>query len=72
MASKNPIYVPLSAAFLAYIRVGAQNMGRYTDVSPDLVKIIQAIIIIFLTAEGLFTSESFHPSFRKLRGHSHG
>ncbi|MDN5360473.1 MAG: ral nucleoside transport system permease protein [Thermotogaceae bacterium] len=72
MASKNPIYVPLSAAFLAYIRVGAQNMGRYTDVSPDLVKIIQAIIIIFLTTEGLFTSESFHPSFRKLRGHFHG
>lgn len=72
MASKNPLYVPLSAAFLAYIRVGAQNMGRYTDVSPDLVKIIQAIIIIFLTAEGLFASENFQNSIKKLRGNSHG
>ena len=72
MASKNPLYVPLSAAFLAYIRVGAQNMGRYTDVSPELVKIIQAIIIIFLTAEGLFTSETFRASFKKLKEHSHG
>ncbi|MFW6263311.1 MAG: ABC transporter permease [Thermotogota bacterium] len=72
MALKNPLYVPLSAAFLAYIRVGAQNMGRYTDVSPDLVKIIQAIIIIFLTAEGLFASETFRSSIKKLRGKLHG
>jgi len=70
MASKNPLYVPFSAAFLAYIRVGAQNMGRYTDVSPDLVKIVQAIIIIFLTAEGLFSSDSFRTTLGKLRGTS--
>ena len=71
MASKNPLYVPLSAAFLAYIRIGAQNMGRYTDVSPDLVKIIQAIIILFLTAERLFTFKSFRSTSKNLRARSH-
>lgn len=55
MASKNPLYVPIAALFLAYIRVGAQNMGRYTAVSPELVKIVQAIIILFLTAESIFS-----------------
>ncbi len=72
MASKNPIFIPLSAAFLAYIRVGAQNMGRYTEVSPDLVKVIQGIIIIFLTAEGLFSRGKFKPMFQKLRSKADG
>ncbi|HPF16769.1 MAG TPA: ABC transporter permease [Thermotogota bacterium] len=68
MASKNPFYVPFSALFLAYIRVGAQNMGRYSDVSPQLVKIIQGIIILFLAAEGLFKSRPFSAYQRKKRG----
>ena len=72
MASKNPIFIPLSAAFLAYIRVGAQNMGRYTEVSPDLVKVIQGIIIIFLTAEGLCSRGKFKPMFQKLRSKADG
>ncbi len=68
MASKNPFYVPFSALFLAYIRIGAQNMGRYSDVSPQLVKIIQGIIILFFAAEGLFKSEPFRAFLRKNRG----
>ena len=54
--------------FLAYIRIGAQNMGRYSDVSHQLVKIIQGIIILFFAAEGLFKSEPFRAFLRKNRG----
>lgn len=51
LAKKNPLYVPLSAFFLAYIRIGADIMSRSTDVSPEIVSITQGIIIILIVAE---------------------
>ena len=43
--------VPLAAFFLAYIRVGADLMSRRSDVQNELVSIIQAVLILFVTAE---------------------
>ena len=37
--------------FLAYIRVGADLMSRRSDVQNELVSIIQAVLILFVTAE---------------------
>lgn len=51
LAKRNPLYVPLSAFFLAYIRIGADIMSRSTDVSPEIVSITQGIIIILIVAE---------------------
>lgn len=51
LSKKNPIYVPLAAFFLAYIRIGADIMSRSTDVSPEIVAITQGIIIILIVAE---------------------
>ncbi len=51
LAKKNPLYVPISAFFLAYIRIGADIMSRTTDVSPEIVSITQGVIIILIVAE---------------------
>lgn len=51
LSGNNPKFVPIAAFFLAYIRVGADIMARKTDVQNELVSIIQAIIILLITAE---------------------
>lgn len=51
LSGNNPKYVPVAALFLAYIRVGADLMSRNSDVQNELVSIIQAVIILFITAE---------------------
>ena len=51
LARNNPLFVPLAALFLSYIRVGAKIMGRYTSIAPEIVAILQAVIILLVTAE---------------------
>ncbi|WP_312641481.1 ABC transporter permease [Hydrogenoanaerobacterium sp.] len=51
IAGYNPKLVPLAAAFLAYVRVGADVMARTDDIPIELVSIIQAIIIMLVVAE---------------------
>jgi simple sugar transport system permease protein len=51
LAKKNPIYVPLAAFFLAYLRTGASIMSRSTDVVTEIVTITQGLIILFIVAE---------------------
>ncbi len=51
LSGNNPKFVPLAAFFLAYIRVGADIMSRRSDVQNELVAMIQAILILFITAE---------------------
>lgn len=51
LSKNNPLYVPFSAFFLAYIRIGADIMSRSTDVPPEIVAITQGIIIILIVAE---------------------
>lgn len=46
IAHNNPWNVPLASLFLAYIRVGAQQMALYTDVQNEMVYIIQGLMII--------------------------
>lgn len=51
LAKNNPLYIPFSAFFLAYIRIGADIMARSTDVTPEIVSITQGVIIILIVAE---------------------
>ena len=51
IAHNNPWYVPLASLFLAYIRVGAQQMALYTDVQNEIVYIMQGIMIIVFGAK---------------------
>lgn len=51
LSRNNPKLAPFAAFFLAYIRVGADLMSRRSDVQNELVSIIQAVLILFITAE---------------------
>ncbi len=51
LARNNPIGVPFAALAYGYIRAGADIMERSSDVSREMVLIIQAIIILLVTAE---------------------
>ena len=44
------IYVN-TALFLAYVRVGAEAMARMSDVPPELVSIVQSVVIMLVVAE---------------------
>ncbi|MEK3900955.1 ABC transporter permease [Paenibacillus sp. FSL R7-0179] len=51
LAKNNPFSVIVSALFLAYIRIGADMMSRLSDVPSEMISIIQAVIILLISAE---------------------
>lgn len=51
LAKNNPLSVIGSALFLAYIRIGADLMARLSDVPSEMISIIQAVIILLISAE---------------------
>ena len=54
LARNNPKWVLVTGLFYGYLRTGAQIMERSSDVTREVVMIIQAIIILLITAEQLF------------------
>ena len=44
-------YVPFAALFLAYLRTGADIMSRNSDIPSEMIKIIQAIVIVLISAQ---------------------
>lgn len=55
MARNNPLLVPVFAVFLAYLRIGADIMARFSDIPSEVVAIIQGIMIMLVTAERLLS-----------------
>lgn len=55
LARNNPLLVPIGAVFLAYLRTGADVMAMYSDVTAEMVSIIQAVIILLVTAEAFLS-----------------
>lgn len=55
IARKNPLAVPIVALFLGYLRAGAMEMSRLTDIPNEVVFIIQAIMIILIAAEAFLS-----------------
>ena len=51
LARNNPVAVPFAALAYGYLRAGADIMERSSDVSREMVLVIQAIIILLVTAE---------------------
>ena len=46
-----PLYVVLASIFLAYLRVGGRQLRLMSDVPGEIVAVIQAIIILLITAQ---------------------
>jgi ABC-type uncharacterized transport system permease subunit len=55
LARNNPLVVPFTGLLYAYLRTGAQIMERDANVSSEVVRIIQAVVILLITAEALVT-----------------
>lgn len=53
LARSKPLAVPAMALLYSYLRVGAPIMQNDAAVSLEIVRIIQALIILLFTAEGL-------------------
>lgn len=53
LARKNPILVPLAAIFIGYLNVGADIMARSSDVSREVVDIIQGVMMFLIAADAL-------------------
>ena len=53
LAGNNPLAVPIAGLLYGYLRAGADVMERSSDVSRELVTIIQAVILLLVTAERL-------------------
>lgn len=51
LAKKNPVYVPLTALLLAYIRVGSDVVNSTSSIPNEFVSVIQCIIILLVAAE---------------------
>jgi len=53
LARNNPLVVPFTGLLYSYMRAGAQFMERDANVSFEVVRVIQAVIILLITAEAL-------------------
>jgi simple sugar transport system permease protein len=55
IARNNPLLVPLAALFMGYLRSGASEMALNTDVTNEVVFIIQAVMIILIGAHAFLS-----------------
>lgn len=55
LSRNNPIYVPLAAFFLAYIRIGADMINLTTDVPAEIISFVQASIILLVSAKSFLS-----------------
>ena len=53
LAGNNPLAVPIAGLLYGYLRAGADVMERSSDISRELVTIIQAMVLLLVTAERL-------------------
>lgn len=53
LARNNPLIVPLAALFYAYLLVGGDRMEGVASVGSEIVQVIQAIIMLLITAQVL-------------------
>ncbi|MNH89124.1 Inner membrane ABC transporter permease protein YtfT [compost metagenome] len=55
LARNHPVAVIITAFFYAYLQIGGQNMQANSDVPRDLAIIIQAILVVFVSSQAIFT-----------------
>lgn len=67
LARNNPLAIPISALAYGYLRAGADVMERSSDVSREMVLVIQAIIILLVTAERIFPEVKKRLKARQLK-----
>lgn len=56
LCHNKPQYIPFAAMFLAYIRTSADALNFSSSIPPEIVSIIQGIIIVFVASERFLSS----------------
>lgn len=51
LANQNPIFIPLTAFFIAYLRIGAEVMSRAAGIDPEVVAFLQGIVILLVASD---------------------
>lgn len=51
LCRNNPKTIPFAALFLAYLKTSADSLNLTSNIPPEIISVIQAIIIIFIAAE---------------------
>lgn len=51
LCRNNPKAIPLGAFFLAYLKTSADTLNLTSSIPPEIISVIQAVIIIFIAAE---------------------
>lgn len=67
IAQKKPIYVPLAALVLAYIRTSAVVLNLSSNIPVEFVNMMQAILIFFIAAEQFLKKSRNKVIFRVAR-----
>lgn len=65
LARKKPLYVPLAALLLAYIRTAAAVLNVTSNLPIELVYVMQAILITFVAAEDFLKKQKNQIIFRQ-------
>ena len=63
LANQNPVFIPLTAFFIAYLRIGAEIMSRAAGIEPEIVAFLQGVVIL------LVASDKFLYVFKKRHEH---
>ena len=64
LCRNNPKLVPVGALFIAYLKTSADALNMTSNIPPEIISVIQAIVIIFIAAER-FLSGLEHKSIVK-------
>lgn len=51
LCRNNPKLVPIGALFIAYLKTSADALNMTSNIPPEIINIIQAIVIIFIAAQ---------------------
>lgn len=51
LANENPIFIPLTTLFIAYLRVGSEMMSRASGIAPEIVSFLQGIVIVLVASD---------------------
>ncbi|MDR2097239.1 MAG: ABC transporter permease [Spirochaetaceae bacterium] len=69
LAKNKPHIVPAAAFFLAYIRIGADKMSTATDVTSEMITIIQGIIIMLFAARAFMSRRRQKMLVKEIQDH---
>lgn len=67
LAKNRPQYIPAAAFFLAYLRIGADKMATSTDVTSEMISIIQGVIIMLVAAQAFLAGQRQRMLVKEIR-----